>query len=508
MNRREFIKAIGYSIPITFSFFWNCSRQSHKNNRPNILFAISDDQSWLHTGASGDSEVKTPAFDRVAKEGVLFTHAFVAAPSCTPSRGAILTGQAMWQLKEGGLLFGTLPPEFVVFPRIVEQLGYYIGWVGAKAWGPGDYTKSGRKKDPAGPRFNKHKLPVVPEGFVSIDYFKNFLDFLENKPPDQPFCLWYGAGEPHRKYQKGIGKERGKDPTKVRLPACLPENPEIRNDIADYYVEIERFDSDLEKMLNHLEKIGELDNTLIFVTSDNGMPFPRCKATLYDMGTRVPFAARYPEKVKGGRIVDDIVSLTDVAPTILDVCGESIPGEMTGNSLLPILLSDKSARVDPQRNFVVTAFERHTPCRPNDVGYPMRCIRTHKYAYIRNYEPDRWPAGDPLQESLHQGIYGDIDNGPSKTFMLDNQHHPEFKDLFNLAFRKRPEEELYDMERDPFQLTNLAKEPEFSEIKERLKSQLEEYLVGTNDPRMKGENPWDGYLYYFKDYWKKQKEKQ
>ena len=240
---------------------------------PNILFAISDDQSWPHAGAYGDTNVSTPAFDRVAREGALFTHSFSAAPSCTPSRGAVLTGQAIWRLGEAGMLMGTFPPELDVFPRLLEDAGYDIGYTG-KGWGPGDYQAAGRTEYPIGPAYNDRKYESVPDGIRNIDYATNFEQFLAAREDGKPFCFWFGASEPHRSYEKGAGLRKGKTIEAVSVPAFLPDTEEIRSDILDYYVEIEWFDSHLGRMIEALDEAGELDNTLIVVTSDKRHAVP------------------------------------------------------------------------------------------------------------------------------------------------------------------------------------------------------------------------------------------
>lgn len=251
----------------------------------------------------------------------------------------------------------------------------------------------------------------------------------------------------------------------------------------DYYTEIEWYDVHLGRMLQALEDRGELDNTLIVViTSDNGMPFPRAKASLYDSGTRMPLAIRWTARVKGGRVVDDFVSHTDFAPTFLHAAGLTVPPEMTGRSLFDILMSSNSGRVNPERDKVVTAFERHTICRPGEAGYPMRAIRTLRWLYIRNDEPSRWPAGDPHE-------FKDCDNGPTKAWILKNQDNPETAMYFRRAFAIRPAEELYDVVRDPNQLCNLADDPAFAEDKRVLCRQLDRYLTKTKDPRLLGQSP-------------------
>jgi len=488
MDRRVFLKAIGAgTASLAVSGCMNgikLSGQKESAKRTNILFCISDDQSWLHAGAYGDMVVKTPNFDRVAREGVLFTHAFCAAPSCTPSRSAILTGQEIWRVEEGGLLFGTLPAKFRVYTDLLEGAGYHVGFT-RKGWSPGQVKPSGRKQNPAGQRY------------------ESFEQFLQARPEGKPFCFWFGSGDPHRGYKWQSGLKSGMKLEDIVVPAFLADSTEIRTDICDYYWEIQRFDRQVGQLLQILEATGELDKTLIVVTSDNGMPFPRAKTNLYDYGTRMPLAVRWAAKVKGGRVVDDFISHTDFAPTFLEAAGLEVSEEMTGRSFLDVLLSHKSGRVDPKRDRVFTALERHTLCRPDDVGYPSRTIRTHRWLYIRNYEPDRWPAGDPGFESPHQGDYGDIDNGPTKTYMMEHKDDPKVSPLFRLAFGKRLAEELYDVSKDPAQIHNLANAPAYAEVKKKLREKLEQYQRDTKDPRVEGRSPWDHYPYYYGDYWKR-----
>jgi len=501
MNRRVFLKTLGMgAASLTLS---GCSGPEYvfgsrkSKGRPNILFCISDDQSWLHTGTYGDKVVRTPSFDRVAREGVLFTHAFCAAPSCTPSRSAILTGQEMWRLEEGGLLMGTLHSKFAVYPDLLEAAGYHVGYV-HKGWSPGNYRAAGREHNPAGSKkYNRRKQTPPAAGMCKTDYAANFEDFLNDCPQQKPFCFWYGGQEPHRPYEKGSGLKAGGKLEEVTVPAFLPDAPEVRSDMRDYYAEIEWFDEHLGRMIRLLDETGRLENTLIVVTSDNGMPFPRAKANLYDYGVRAPLAVSWAGAIKGRRVVHDMVSLTDLAPTFLEAAGLEVPSEMTGRSLMDILLSGKSGFVDRRRDNVCTGNERTTWCRPNGAGYPSRAIRTHRWLYIRNYEPDRWPAGDPDIEAEPEGIYGDINYGATKTFMLEHKDDSRVAPLFKLGFGKRAAEELYDVEKDPWQVRNLADTAAYADIKAELRARLEAYQRQTNDPRAEGKDPWDYYPYYY-----------
>lgn len=497
MNRRRFMRTAGAGLlasamsPLGRGF-------SNPSKRPNILFAFADDQSWLHAGAMGDPIVKTPAFDRIAREGVMFTHSFTACPSCTASRGAVLSGQDIWRIKQAGVLFGSIPPDLKLYPLMLEDAGYHVGYTG-KGFLPGNWSYLGLDRYPIGKEYNDRKEGHLAVGIDKRDYTANFEDFLKDRKEGQPFCFWFGSTEPHRIYQKGFGRETGMNPDDVDVPPFWPDVEEVRNDILDYYYEIEWFDSHLASMIHKLEEIGELDNTLIVVTSDNGMPFPRAKTTLYDWGVRMPLAIRWGDKVRGGRVVDDLVCHTDFAPTFLEAAGVDVPAEMTGKSLLPILLSDRQGLVDTSREYVVTAIERHTWCRPNGATYPVRAIRTRDYLYMRNYEPDRWPTGGPTFVSSNRTFHGDVDACPTKSFMVDPVNQKKYPREYQLCFGKRPAEELYKIADDPGNVKNLADDPAYQEIKKELAGKLEAHLKKTGDPRMEGKDPWQAYIYHQTD---------
>ena len=448
--------------------------------RPNVLFCIADDWGWPHAGAYGDPVVQTPTFDRLAREGVLFENAFVTAPSCTPCRNSILTGQWHWRLGQGGNLWSTLDPKFPVYPLMLEEAGYVIGhW--RKAWGPGDWRAMGRKRDPAGPTY------------------KSFAAFLAARTEGKPFCFWLGTSDPHRPYTWQSGAKSGIDIERIRLPADLPDHETVRHDVADYYYEVQRFDRDVGAALRLLEQSGELDNTIVVMTGDHGMPFPRHKCQLYDSGTHVPLAVRWGEKVKGGRRVTDFVSLADLAPTLLEAAGVAADEQMTGRSLLDVLRSDRAGRVDSSRDHVLTGRERHGQAqeKPNPGGYPMRAIRTDDFLYIRNFAPDRWPGGCPDSEKAYGGrAYGDCDGSPTKDFVVEHRDDPTYRVFYQLAFARRPAEELYELHKDPHQLTNVADEPELADVKEELAQRLITALKASDDPRALGEGAeFDNYPY-------------
>ena len=448
-------------------------RASARAEGLNVVLAIADDWSFPHASIYGDRTVSTPNFDRIAREGARFTHAFVAAPSCTPSRAALLTGQAVHRLQEGGNLHGFLPKAYAVYPDLLEEAGYSVGYTG-KGWGPGRFEPGGRARNPAGP------------------LFKNFDDFMQQRPKGAPFCFWFGSTDPHRPYEPGTGTASGLKTDSVRIPSFFPDTADVRSDLLDYYFEVQRFDRDLGRIIETLERAGELENTIVIVTSDNGMPFPRAKANVYDAGVRVPLAIRWPGVARAGTVIDSFVSHTDLAPTLLEGAGLKPLDAITGRTIVPLLRGESQSG----RDRVFVERERHANVRRGDLSYPVRAIRTKDYLYIRNFRADRWPAGDP-EQYVAVGPFGDIDGGPTKSLVLDRRTDPAIAKYFRLATAKRPAEELYDLKRDPDQTENVAGRPEHRAAQQRLREELDRWLRETGDPRATvDDDRWDRFPYY------------
>lgn len=461
----------------------------------NILFAISDDQSYPHASAYGQKTFRTPVFDSIAASGILFNNAFVAAPQCSPSRAAILTGRHIWQLEEAGTHASLFPKKFPVFTDVLENEGYFIGYTG-KAWAPGNFANAGWTRNPVGPAYNAKLLSSLPtKGISKTDYAANFKIFLSEKPSDKPFFFWYGANEPHRNYEEGSGAAAGLTDEGLIVPPFLPNNQLVKNDMLDYALEIEWFDKQLGKMLQLLAEAGELEHTIIVVTADNGMPFPYAKANLQEYGIHVPLAICGPIVKGEQRTADDLVSLIDLAPTFLDIAGAKQFGGITGKTLMPILTLSDTGKISPADQYILAGRERHSHARPDNVGYPARAIRTRKYLYIENFKPNRWPMGDPAplqQVSISDNAnmkpillgYEDIDDSPTKAFMAKSQS--KLPELFSLGFEKRGHSELYDIETDPYCLHDLSSSADMQAIRTQLKNELEKKLIEQGDPRMTG----------------------
>lgn len=502
-NRRGSITTVFIVSGILSIFLCSTVPYAESPSRPNILFAISDDQSGAHTSIAGYAAIQTPNFDRVARDGILFTQAFTASPGCSPSRAAILTGRHCWQLQHAGTHASSFPKQYEVYPDILERAGYAVGYTG-KGWGPGNFKVSGRERNPAGPAWQQAKMDA-PEGISKNDYATNFDAFLDARDDSQPFAFWFGGHEPHRGFKRGLGLSQGKKLSDVVVPSFLPDTPEIRSDILDYCAEIEWFDQHLGRMIASLEARGELENTIIVVTSDNGMAFPRAKANIYEYGIHMPLAISWGAQVPGGRVVDDLVSLTDLAPTFLEAAGvkhPSVKGDappMVGKSLLKLLRCYKEGIVEPKRDAVYSTRERHSSSRYKTLGYPQRGLRTHEYLYVRNFHPERWPAGAPQKMGdgnypkdtsilgpMHGG-YHDIDACPTLNYMIEHREDDMVNPLFHLSVDKRPAEELFDIRTDPGCLVNLADNPDYEKTRKKLSKQMDKYLKKTDDPRLVGD---------------------
>jgi N-sulfoglucosamine sulfohydrolase len=448
----------------------------------NVLICVADDQSYPHASAYGCTWVATPAFDRVAREGLLFTRAYTPNAKCGPSRASLLTGRLSWQLGAAANHGAFYPAGFRTFMEALDAAGYLVGFTG-KGWAPGDPGKvDGVSRQLTGREFNAHRLEHPVPACSPLDYAANFADFLRARE-GRPFCFWFGANEPHRPYAVGSGVRAGGDRGSVEVPPYWPDVPAVRDDLLDYAAEIGHFDTQLGRVLALLAEAGELENTIVIVTSDNGMPFPRVKGTTYDASLHLPLAIRWPQGVRQpGRVIEDYVSLIDLAPTVLEAAGipagTSGMAAIEGRSLAPIL----SAQPDQAgaRDHLVFGQERHDLGRPNDQGYPVRGLLQDGYLYARNFASDRWPMGDPITGYLN------TDGGATKTVILGDNRRGVNHWIWELNFGRRPAEELYHLATDPHCLRNLANKPAEAARLAAMWDRLSAELQRQDDPRMVG----------------------
>jgi arylsulfatase A-like enzyme len=494
--------------------------------RPNILFFFADDWGRFariyaeHGNLAGTNALlRTPNLDRLAKEGVLFRNAHVNAPSCTPCRSSLLSGQHFWRTGRGAILQGAVWDETIpTYPLLLRDAGYHLG-KSYKVWSPGSpgdapyggqqhaFEKSGRAFN----NFSENATDLVAKG-ATVEAARaklleevrgNFRAMLAAKAADQPFAYWFGPTNTHRAWVRGSGQKLwGLDPDalKGKLPAFLPDVPVVREDLADYLGEVQALDAAMGVLLEELDRAGERSKTLIAISGDHGAPgFPHGKCNLYGFGTGVSLIVAGPG-VRGGRVVDDMVSLPDLAPTFLEAGNVKPPAVMTGRSLWNILQSESQGQVDPARTWVVAGRERHVEiARPDYSPYPQRALRTLDHVLIVNFKPDRWPLGNPYRldgtneptfDELAQTTFvtlPDDDAGPTKAWFVGARKSPEWSAQFEKFYGRRPMFELYDLKTDPHEMTNVADSPAYAAVRKEMTERLFTILRETGDPRMTDE---------------------
>ena len=466
-----------------------------QNEKTNILIAISDDHSWKHTSVEGSPFVQTPNLDKIANAGVRFINAYAASPGCSPSRAGLLTGQHHWMIGPAGTHGSSFPVQYQTFVDILEDAGYKVGFTG-KGWGPGDWLAGGRDKNPAGVEYNDLKLTVKPrKGISDTDYSKNFEKFMKERRDGEPFYFWYGAHEPHLRYAElGHSEERR---ASVEVPGFLPNTEASREMLLDYADEINHFDKHLGKIIATLEEAGELENTLIIVTADNGMPMPRAKANGYDYGIHVPLSIRWGKAGDAPRVVSAPVGFVDLSATILEAAGLDIPGQFVGQSLMGLLTGD-AEELDYDRA-VFSGRERHSSSRYQNMSYPQRMMRSGDFLIIWNARPERHPAGQAQnivdgELSPPHSAYFDIDDSMIKRELLAKREDPYIGRFFHLAVDKRPEWQFFNVKEDPGSLNDLANDPDHAALFARYKKQLSDTLADTGDPRVSGYGQvWEDY---------------
>lgn len=498
--------------------------------RWNILFVFSDDwgrYASCYKGLDGRADlndvIKTPNMDRVAKEGTIFRNAYVNAPSCTPCRSSLLSGRYFFNCERGAILNGAVwDLKIPSFPLMLLESGYQIG-KSYKVWSPGTpadapiggqkyaYEKAGRApnnfSEEVTARIEKGMTLEAARAELLAQVKGNFDDFLADRQPGKPWLYFFGPTTTHRTWVKGSGKKLWgiePDDLKGKMPKFLPDVPEVREDVADYLGESQAVDAYVGVLVKRLQEIGEMERTLIVISGDHGMPgVPSGKCNLYDHGVSVAMIVRTPGG-KGGRVVDDLVRLPDLAPTFMEVGGVKPPDDLYGKSLLPLLKSEKSGQIDPERTWVITGRERHVAtAREGNLPYPMRALHKKDFVYIKNFKADRWPLGvpgavtetsEPSQEELERNThvaFADMDASPTKAWMVLHRNDSQWKWLYDFAFGKRPAEELYDLSKDPDMVINIAKEEGYAKKKAEMEAELMQRLKAAHDPRLSEDVPFE-----------------
>ncbi len=485
--------------------------------KPNILFCFADDWGryasiYRDPARPGFNDViDTPHIDRIGHEGVVYNNAFVAAPSCTPSRAAVTTGMYFFRCgRHSNLRILEWPDDvedaYLTLPGwhdLLQADGYHVGHAGkttSRNKGPRPQESYTPGQSPMS-RFSQHASgvdePALDKEGIYDEVRDAFRRFLADRPAEAPFVYWFGPHNPHRPWVRGSGKALWgiePDSLKGKLPAFLPDAPEVREDVADYLGEVLAWDRMVGVLLEELEATGELDDTFIAVSGDHGMPgMPRGKCNVYDFGVHAPLLMRWPNGIKAAGRLDGFVNLMDLAPTMLEAAGLEPPAAMQARSLMPTLRGESG----PEPDHVIVGRERHVPDgRPGRLPYPIRAIRTAEHLYIRNFKPDRWPMGDPgpitesyappAEELTYETMiaFKDLDGSPTKTWIITHRNDPELGRYYQDCFGLRPAEELYDLAKDPDQVNNVAGVEAYSAVQKELSQRLMTVLEAAGDPRL------------------------
>lgn len=411
--------------------------------KPNVIWIIADDVGWKDIGCYGHPVIRTPNIDWLAEHGVRFTHAFVTSPQCSPSRTAMFSGRFAHTVGAEDL-HDPVPEGVQILPTYLRQAGYWTGNVGKLHLG----------------RYAAAQFNVVRGFDRGGDLVGQWSAFLDERPRERPFFLAIGFTEAHRPFTKRPQKPYR--PEEVVIPPYLPEHPVVREDLAAYYNEITYMDEQIGLLLRRLREDGLLENTVIFFFSDNGSPFPRCKCHLADSGVGTPLIVYWPGVAPAGTVHHGLVSLVDLSPTVLEIAGVEVPGDWTGVSFDEAIRepasSGKREAVFLERNW-------------HDYEDHVRAVRTDRFKLVRNVflnEPWMPPA--------------DVMRGPTARIMLRLREQAQLTVAQMMLFRApRPPVELYDLTVDPWEFQNVAFEPEYWQIRERLERTLDEWIKETRD---------------------------
>ncbi len=437
--------------------------------KPNILFLLSDDHSYPFLSCYGDANVKTPALDQLAADGMKFHRFFTTAPQCVPSRASFLTGRSPVAARITRFS-SPLARDEITFPEVLrEKANYFVGVCGRSYHLDG----SGQRGVAAiGELLEKHKLRTFDQRF---DFVKTggdtvgaaqMAEFLDRKPADKSFCLWVNFSDPHHVWNAPDGFRPS--PASLKLPAHWPDLPGMREQLADYCAEVNRLDRSVKAILDLLAARGLATNTIVVFAGDNGAALPHGKGSLYDPGANVPFLVRWPGVVKPSGDSRVLLSGEDLAPTLLAAVDVAAPAKMTGVSFLPLL---KGQPHTPRKHVFVERGPHGSAAvtvTMSNNGYDLaRAVRSERYKFIYNCTP--WIP------------YGPVDSAGGAAWTQMKAAHADGKLSAGLSATyfttPRPVYELYDLDADPSELNNLSGKAELTSVERELRVALAEKMI-------------------------------
>ena len=442
MKRREFLRSLmvgaaAVAAPAAFA------RAARGKPKPNFLFIIADDCTFRDIGCYG-GQAHTPNIDKLATEGMRFTHCFQAAPMCSPTRHNIYTG--LYPVKSGAYPNHTFAKEGTQsVVHYLKPLGYRVALSGKKHIGPGEvfpFEFIGKGNNP---------------DFEQIDPF-----IAECKASDTPFCLFACSNEPHSPWNKGDASRY--DAAKLKLPPYFVDTAETRENLTKYLAEITYYDGQVGEALGLLEKHGIADNTLVIVVSEQGSSFPFAKWTCYDTGLQSAFIARWPGKIKAGAVNAAMIEYLDVLPTYIAAAGGTPPAVLDGKSLLPVL----TGKAAEHKKYVFGEMTTVGIINGSE-HFGIRSVRSRQYKYVWNFTPETEFRNACTKSSIFQSWQAKADAGDADA--ADKVRR----------YKQRPGEELYDVVKDPYEWTNLAADPKLAKVKAELKAQLLAWMKACGD---------------------------
>jgi len=435
----------------------------------NILFILSDDHSYPFVGCYGDTNVRTPALDQLAAEGMKFHRFFTGAPQCVPSRATLLTGRSSVAARITRFSSPLARDEITFAEVLREKGGYFTGICGRSYHLDGSGVRGGVA---VGELLQKHGLRTFDQ---RVDYVRQGSDaqslvqmkeFLDQRPADKPFFLWVNFSDPHHVW--GAPASDRPDPATLKLPAHWPDLPGMRSQLADYCAEVNRLDRSVRGVLQILAERGLEKDTLVVFTGDNGAALPHGKGSLYDPGCNVPFIIRWPGVVKAGGESRVLLSGEDLGPTLLAAAGVAVPQRMTGVSFAPLLRGEAFT----PRKYIFAERGPHGSATVNvnmkNSGYDLsRCVRSERYKLIYNctpwipYSPVDSAGGAAWQEMTAANTEGKLAAPLVATYFTT----------------PRPVYELYDLSQDPSELQNISGQAAVAEVERELRLALAEKMI-------------------------------
>lgn len=442
------------------------NQTEEETSPPNIVLIIADDVSWEDIGVYGNEGISTPNIDQLAKDGMLFTEAYLTTSSCSPSRTSIISGLYPHNT-DAEQLSWPLPEYKKTFVQELKNAGYWTGLAGKYHMG-----------DPVRDDFDVLLEMQWLDAPIGLDRrlkgdgsgSDEWISLLQQRPKDKPFFTWLASFDAHRPFY-GDEFDDPYSPDVVTIPPYMPDTKLVREDFAIYYDEITRLDDYVGKVVAELEAQGVTQNTMILFMADNGRAFPRDKTTLYDGGIKTPWIVKWPGKVKAGLVNNNLVSSVDIAPTFMKMAGLSPLDEFEGVDLMPALKEEMKA----VRDMVYAEDHFH------DYEDYTRAVRTKKFKYVKNFYEDlpNTPSADIIRGRTWQSMLEEKEKGTLNEAQLKCFEAP------------RPIEELFDVANDPYELNNLAMNPEYVEILEDMRNQLAEIRTLSNDYLPKQRTPDD-----------------